>query len=170
MARAGELGVDQALTFLREVDAINLRRRERVVELTTQLCGGTLAGARVCVLGAAFKPNSDDVRDSPALHVAGALSLGGAQVTVFDPQAMDNARRLFPTLGYAPDLEAALRGAEVVVVATEWEQFKALDPQATGALVARRDIVDARNVLDLAAWRAAGWRVRALGRAASLSD
>ncbi|WP_156888011.1 UDP-glucose dehydrogenase family protein [Corynebacterium frankenforstense] len=165
MARAGELGVDQALTFLREVDAINQRRRERVVELTRELTGGRLIGRRVCVLGAAFKPNSDDVRDSPALNVAGSLSLAGASVSVYDPQAMANAARVFPTLGYAGSVEEALQGAEVVVLATEWRQFRDLDPAATGELVDERVIIDARNVLDADAWRAEGWTVAALGRA-----
>ena len=165
MARAGELGVDQALTFLREVDAINQRRRERVVELTRELTGGRLIGRRVCVLGAAFKPNSDDVRDSPALNVAGSLSLAGASVSVYDPQAMANAARVFPTLGYAGSVEEALQGAEVVVLATEWRQFRDLDPATTGELVDERVIIDARNVLDADAWRAEGWTVAALGRA-----
>ncbi|MBB3116783.1 UDP-glucose dehydrogenase family protein [Corynebacterium bovis] len=128
MARAGELGADQALTFLREVDAINMRRREKMVQLCRKACGGSVLGHNITVLGAAFKPESDDVRDSPALNVAGALSLAGAQVTVYDPQAMDNARQLFPTLGYASGVEEALAGAEVVVLATEWREFRRLDP------------------------------------------
>lgn len=165
MARAGELGVDQALTFLREVDAINQRRRERVVELARRFCEHSLIGVRVCVLGAAFKPNSDDVRDSPALNVAGSLSLAGAHVTVYDPQAMDNAQRLFPTLTYAPTAAEALQGAQVVILATEWQEFRDLDPAATADLVERRNLIDARNVLDLSLWRRAGWNVYALGRA-----
>lgn len=165
MARAGELGVDQALTFLREVDAINQRRRERVVELTRRMCDHSLIGVRVCVLGAAFKPNSDDVRDSPALNVAGSLSLAGAHVTVYDPQAMKNAQRVFPTLAYAPTAREALRGAQVVILATEWQEFRDLDPRDTADLVERRNLIDARNVLDLARWREAGWTVSALGRA-----
>ncbi|KQB83309.1 UDP-glucose dehydrogenase family protein [Corynebacterium oculi] len=165
MARAGELGVDQALTFLREVDAINQRRRERVVELTRRFCEHSLIGVRVCVLGAAFKPNSDDVRDSPALNVAGSLSLAGAHVTVYDPQAMDNAQGVFPTLAYAPTAEEALRGAQVVILATEWQEFRDLDPVETAGWVERRNLIDARNVLDLSRWREAGWDVYALGRA-----
>ncbi|KQB86077.1 UDP-glucose 6-dehydrogenase TuaD [Corynebacterium lowii] len=165
MARAGELGVDQALTFLREVDAINQRRRERVVELTRRFCEHSLIGVRVCVLGAAFKPNSDDVRDSPALNVAGSLSLAGAHVTVYDPQAMENAARVFPTLTYAPSVEEALRDAQVVILATEWQEFRDLDPQETADLVERRNLIDARNVLDLSRWQETGWEVCALGRA-----
>ncbi|QGU05680.1 UDP-glucose dehydrogenase family protein [Corynebacterium comes] len=164
MARAGELGADQALTFLREVDAINMRRRDRVVQLTRALCNGNLLGHRVTVLGAAFKPNSDDVRDSPALSVAGSLSLAGADVSVFDPQAMDNARKVFPTLNYADSAEEALEGADVVVLATEWAQFRELDPVQVGELVNRRVIIDGRNVLPVQEWQAAGWNIQALGR------
>lgn len=164
MARAGELGADQALTFLREVDAINMRRRERVVNLSKAVLG-SLIGKRITVLGAAFKPNSDDVRDSPALAVAGQLSLAGASVRVYDPQAMDNAARVFPTLDYADSLEDALRSAELVILATEWAEFKQLDPNQAGELVAARRIIDGRNVLDPDTWRAAGWDIRCLGRA-----
>ena len=164
MARAGELGADEAMTFLREVDAINMRRRDRVVQLTRQLCEGNLLGHRVTVLGAAFKPNSDDVRDSPALSVAGSLSLAGADVSVFDPEAMDNARKVFPTLGYADSVEEALEGADVVVLATEWQQFRELDPVAVGQAVGRKVVIDGRNVLDVDAWRDAGWEIHALGR------
>ncbi|PQM74399.1 UDP-glucose 6-dehydrogenase [Corynebacterium sp. J010B-136] len=164
MARAGELGADQALTFLREVDAINMRRRDRMVDLAKRAFNGSLLGHRVTVLGCAFKPNSDDVRDSPALSVAGSLSLGGAAVTVYDPQGMDNARKVFPTLGYAESASEALADAELVILATEWQEFRDLDPKAVAELVARTHIIDGRNVLDVASWNAAGWTVEALGR------
>ena len=164
MARAGELGADQALTFLREVDAINMRRRDRMVDLAKRAFNGSLLGHRVTVLGCAFKPNSDDVRDSPALSVAGSLSLGGAAVTVYDPQGMDNARKVFPTLGYAESASEALSDAELVILATEWQEFRDLDPKAVAELVARTHIIDGRNVLDVASWNAAGWTVEALGR------
>ena len=164
MARAGELGADQALTFLREVDAINMRRRDRTVDLAKRAFNGSLLGHRVTVLGCAFKPNSDDVRDSPALSVAGSLSLGGAAVTVYDPQGMDNARKVFPTLGYAESAAEALKDAELVILATEWQEFRDLEPAATGELVAAKHIIDGRNVLDVASWNAAGWTVEALGR------
>ncbi|MGO3077294.1 UDP-glucose dehydrogenase family protein [Corynebacterium casei] len=164
MARAGELGADQALTFLREVDAINMRRRDRMVDLAKKAFAGSLLGHRVTVLGCAFKPNSDDVRDSPALSVAGSLSLGGAAVTVYDPQGMDNARKVFPTLGYAESVSEALRDAELVILATEWQEFRNLDPAEVGKLVARKHIIDGRNVLDVASWNDAGWTVEALGR------
>ncbi|MGH8828804.1 MAG: UDP-glucose dehydrogenase family protein [Jiangellaceae bacterium] len=164
MARAGELGAGHALNFLGEVDAINLRRRLRVVELARELAGGSVIDRRIAVLGAAFKPQSDDVRDSPALTVAGQLHLHGARVSVYDPQAMDNARRLFPTLAYADSAIEACRGAHVVLHLTEWPEFQALDPAALGEVVASRAVVDGRNCLDADAWRAAGWTYRGLGR------
>ncbi|MCG7233676.1 UDP-glucose/GDP-mannose dehydrogenase family protein [Corynebacterium sp. ACRQM] len=164
MARAGELGADQALTFLREVDAINMRRRDRMVDMSKEAFNGSLLGHRVTVLGCAFKPNSDDVRDSPALSVAGSLSLAGAAVTVYDPEGMENAKKVFPTLDYAADTETALREAELVILATEWEQFKELDPNEAGELVDNKRVIDGRNVLDVAAWSNAGWKIQALGR------
>lgn len=163
MARAGELGADQALTFLREVDAINMRRRQRVVDLSRDMLG-SLIGKRVTVLGAAFKPNSDDVRDSPALAVAGQLSLAGAAVRVYDPQGMDNARKVFPTLDYADSLEDALADAELTILATEWDEFKEMDPQWAAGSVEKQLLIDARNVLDPATWQRAGWKIQALGR------
>lgn len=164
MARAGELGVDQALSFLREVDAINMRRRVRMVDLAREVSAGSIVGKRVAVLGAAFKPDSDDVRDSPALSVAAQMQLQGAQVTVTDPQAVENARAKWPDLKYAATAVEAAQGADVVVLATEWAEYRDLDPAALGELVAHRAIVDGRNVLDPKAWRAAGWTYRALGR------
>lgn len=163
MARAGELGADQALTFLREVDSINMRRRTRMVELASAACGGSLLGANVAVLGAAFKPESDDVRDSPALNVAGQLQLNGAAVNVYDPKALDNARRLFPTLNYAVSVEEACERADAVLVLTEWRQFVDLDPDDLAGGVRARVIVDGRNCLDTARWQRAGWRVYRLG-------
>lgn len=165
MARAGELGADQALTFLREVDSINMRRRSHMVELAREACGGSgFLGKRIAVLGAAFKPDSDDVRDSPALNVAGQIHLQGGQVTVYDPKAMDNARRLFPTLGYAATALEAVRGADVVLHLTEWREFRELDPAVLGAVAGHRRVIDGRNALEPAVWRAAGWTFRAMGR------
>jgi len=164
MARAGELGVDQALSFLREVDAINLRRRARTVDLARELLDGSLAGSRVAVLGAAFKPNSDDIRDSPALDVAATCQRQGAAVRVYDPAAMDNARRQHPELAYSPSATHALAQADVVLHLTEWAEFRDLDPTEVKAHVNQPNIVDGRNALDLLAWRAAGWTYRALGR------
>lgn len=166
--RADELGVP--LTFLREVDAINMRRRDRVVELARELCGSDVLGARVTVLGAAFKPGSDDIRDSPALAVAARLRLEGADVTVHDPEAMDNARKAFPLLGYALTVEDALRGADLVLHLTEWPRFREIDPERAAALVARPRIVDGRGVLDAERWAAAGWRFRALGTPAPAGE
>lgn len=163
MARAGELGADQALTFLREVDSINMRRRARMVELASAACGGSLLGANIAVLGAAFKPESDDVRDSPALNVAGQLQLNGAAVNVYDPKALDNAQRLFPTLNYAVSVEEACERADAVLVLTEWRQFVDLDPADLADRVRARVIVDGRNCLDAERWKRAGWRVFRLG-------
>ncbi len=167
MARAGELGVDQALTFLREVDAVNLRRRQHVVELAARELGGAVQGKSIAVLGAAFKPHSDDVRDSPALDVAGKLHLAGADVHVYDPQANANASALWPTLSFASSTEEACAGADLVIVATEWDEFRHADPVALGAIVSERRVIDGRNCLDAPAWIAAGWTYRGLGRYAA---
>ncbi|HLK42834.1 MAG TPA: UDP-glucose/GDP-mannose dehydrogenase family protein [Thermoleophilia bacterium] len=164
MARAGELGADQALTFLKEVDAINMRRRTRMVDLAREQCDGSFLGKRIAVWGAAFKPDSDDVRDSPALNVAASILLQGGQVTVYDPKANDNAAKLFPTLAYADSAMEAAAGAHVILHLTEWAEFRELDPQTVGAEVTQRRIVDGRNALDADKWRHAGWTYRALGR------
>ncbi|MFJ1809759.1 MULTISPECIES: UDP-glucose dehydrogenase family protein [unclassified Streptomyces] len=165
MARAGELGADQALTFLREIDSINMRQRGQMVELARQaLGGGSFLGKRVAVLGATFKPDSDDVRDSPALNVAGQIHLQGGQVTVYDPKGMSNARRVFPTLGYADSALETVRGADVVLHLTEWREFRELDPAELGEVVTTRLILDGRNALDPVLWRKAGWTYRAMGR------
>jgi len=164
MARAGELGANHALTFLREVDSINMRRRTRMVELATTACGGSLLGANVAVLGAAFKPESDDVRDSPALNVAGLLQLNGAAVNVYDPKAMENSKRVFPTLNYSTSVVEACDRADAVLVLTEWEEFVDLDPAELAATVRSKVVVDGRNCLDVEKWQSAGWRVFALGR------
>ncbi|MDX6356109.1 MAG: UDPglucose 6-dehydrogenase, partial [Streptomyces sp.] len=146
MARAGELGADQALTFLREVDSINMRRRTHMVEMAREAVGGGFLGCRIAVLGASFKPDSDDVRDSPALNVAGQIHLQGAQVTVYDPKGMENAKRLFPTLGYAPTALDAVRGADAVLHLTEWREFRELDPAELAEVAGKRRLVlDGRN-------------------------
>ena len=164
MARAGELGADQALTFLREVDAINMRRRSRMVELAREVLGGSFLGKKVAVLGAAFKPDSDDIRDSPALNVAAQIKLQGADVVVTDPAALENARRNWPELQFAATAEEACDRADAVLLLTEWPVYKQLDPTALGALVRSRTMLDGRNALDPTAWRSAGWTYRALGR------
>jgi UDPglucose 6-dehydrogenase len=135
-----------------------------MVELTREVCEGSLLGRRVAVLGAAFKPNSDDIRDSPALNVAAQLKLQGAHVTVYDPEAMDNARRAWPDLRFGADVDETLEGADVVLLLTEWQQFRDLDPEAVGETVRHRRILDGRNALDPQRWREAGWTYRALGR------
>ncbi|MEV6657197.1 UDP-glucose dehydrogenase family protein [Nocardia fluminea] len=163
MARSGELGADHAVAFLREVDNINMRRRTKVVDMAARACGGSLLGANVAVLGAAFKPESDDVRDSPALNVAGMIQLHGAVVTVYDPKAVENSRRVFPTLNYATSVSEACDRADVVLVLTEWNEFTALTPTDLDPVVRSRSIIDGRNCLDSTAWRAAGWVYAGLG-------
>ena len=135
-----------------------------MVDLAREQCEDSFLGRRIAVLGAAFKPNSDDIRDSPALNVAAMIQLQGAQVTVYDPKAMDNARKLFPTLSYAESAAEAVRGAHVVLHLTEWDEFRRMRPEQLSPLVAEKRIVDGRNALDPATWRAAGWVYRALGR------
>ncbi|MGY1844784.1 UDP-glucose dehydrogenase family protein [Modestobacter sp. SYSU DS0875] len=166
MARAGELGADQALTFLREVDNINMRRRIRMVDLAREVCDGSLVGKRVAVLGAAFKPNSDDIRDSPALNVAAQLQLQGAAVQVTDPAAGENIRRSWPQLDVVDTAEEAADRADAVLLLTEWQQYKQLDPVAFGKVVRQKRVLDGRNALDRDTWVAAGWTYRALGRRA----
>ena len=165
MARAGELGADQALEFLREIDSINLRARARVIELVRKDLSDNLAGKKIAVLGAAFKPDSDDVRDSPALDIAAQIAAAGAIVTIHDPKAIAPAKKRFPALGFSEDIEGALKGAELVLHLTEWKIYRELDPVKMAKLVANPIIIDGRNALDRDAWIAAGWKFRALGRA-----
>ena len=164
MARAGEIGANQALTFLREVDSINMRRRARMMEMTREAAGGSLIGARVAVLGAAFKPESDDIRDSPALNIAGQVQLQGASVSVYDPKANGNSRRAFPTLDYADNITLACDGAGVTLVLTEWDEFRRLSPDDLDPVVRQRRIIDGRNCLDRRLWERAGWAYRGVGR------
>ena len=165
MARAGELGADQALEFLREIDSINLRARQRVIELVRKDLSDNLAGKKIAVLGAAFKPDSDDVRDSPALDIAAQIAAAGAIVTIHDPKAIAPAKKRFPALGFSEDIEGALKGADLVLHLTEWKIYRELDPAKMAKLVANPIIIDGRNALDRDAWIAAGWKFRALGRA-----
>jgi UDPglucose 6-dehydrogenase len=164
MARAGELGADEAVAFLREVDQINLRRRAHTVDLAREVLGGSFRDRRITVLGATFKPDSDDVRDSPSLDVAVAMSNAGADVVVHDPKGLVNAERVYPHMTYQADLPAALTGAELVVLGTEWHEYRDLDPATLDGIVGAKHVIDARNALDPARWRAAGWSYRALGR------
>lgn len=170
MHRAGELGAFATVKLMHQIDEINMSQRQRVVDRTLELLGGSALNARVAVLGAAFKPDTDDVRDSPALNVAAALHLRGALVTVYDPAAGATARRIFPTLGYAGDLESAVRGADVTLVLTEWDEIRNADPSAILELAAGRTVLDARNCLDVPVWEAAGWTVHGLGRGARGAD
>jgi len=162
--RAGELGVEVLMTLLGEVDSINQRQRERAVQLATTMIGGRLADARIAVWGAAFKPGTDDVRDSPALAIAGQLHLRGARVTIHDPKALETARAAFPTMEYAEDPVEACRDADLLMHMTEWPEYGHVDIDAVSSVVARQQVLDGRNTLDLAAWRSAGWTARGLGR------
>src|SRR4051794_12186874 len=164
MARAGELGVDQALSFLREVDAINLRRRARMVDLTREVIGGNFHGTKVAVLGAAFKPNSDDIRDSPALDVAVSMLRQGADIVLYDPAAMENVALRYPELKLASSAAEAAQDADVVCHLTEWREFRDMLPASLEGAVKHKRIVDGRNALDPDLWRGAGWTYRALGR------
>lgn len=164
VARAEELGVGEALGFLREVDQINLRRRARVIDLAIEALGGDVTGKRIGILGLAFKPDSDDVRDSPALDIAGVLHAHGARVRATDPEAIETSRQVKPQLEYVATAAEAIHGAELVIVLTEWREFRELDPVAASRIVANARIIDGRNCLPAEEWRAAGWDYTALGR------
>ena len=163
-ARAEELGRGESVAFLKEVDAINLRRRQRVVDLSVEALDGQPYGKRVAVLGLAFKPFSDDIRDSPALDVAVRLKGLGAEVVATDPEAIANSRRIHPQLDYVEDVSDALEGADLVVLVTEWNEYRHMDPAFAGARVKRKVVIDGRNCLDAVGWRADGWEYHGLGR------
>jgi UDPglucose 6-dehydrogenase len=163
-ATAQDKGVDSLVNLLTTVDTINLGRRDRVITLAHEVLGGDLAGKRIAVLGAAFKPNSDDIRDSPSLAISGRLADEGAIVAVHDPVAMPNAARVRPDLRYADSVHDAAEGADIVLHLTEWTDYRAIDPADLRAVVANPVLVDARCTLDAPAWRAAGWTVLVPGR------
>ena len=165
IARATELGVADSVHFLQQVDEINSGRRRRVVDIARELADGTFAEKNVAVLGAAFKPETDDVRDSPALSVAAMIRAEGAAVRVHDPKAIENARLAAPDLDYADNVTKACEGADVVLHLTEWQEYRELDPAALRDVVRSPQIVDARNVLPLRRWQADGWTVRSMGAA-----
>jgi UDPglucose 6-dehydrogenase len=164
MARAQELGANQALEFLREIDAINLRARQRVIDVVRADLSEDLTQYKIAVLGATFKPDSDDVRDSPALDIAAQLQAAGATVVVHDPKGIEPARKRFPNLDYREKVTDAVKGADAILHLTEWKEYRELDPSVIGQLVKSKFIIDGRNALDRNMWRAAGWRFHALGR------
>jgi UDPglucose 6-dehydrogenase len=164
MARSEELGANQSLEFLREIDSINLRARTRMIDLVRSEIGEDLAAKRIAILGAAFKPDSDDVRDSPALDIATELHRAGAIVTVHDPKAIQGAKLRSPELSYSIDIEEVMRDADLLLHLTEWDEYRELNPQRVGSLVKNKIIIDGRNVLDTRKWIEAGWKFRALGR------
>jgi len=164
MARAEELGAKQALEFLREIDAINLRARQRVIDVVRAELTEDLTSYKIAVLGAAFKPDSDDVRDSPALDIAAQLQAAGATVVVHDPKAIENARKRFPNLGFAVNVEECVKDSDLILHLTEWREYREIDPKALASLVKKKIVIDGRNALDRDKWRAAGWQFHALGR------
>ena len=164
MARAEELGASQAVEFLKEIDAINLRARQRIIELVRKDLSDDLQGKKVAILGAAFKPDSDDVRDSPALDIAAQIQAAGATVTVHDPKAIANAQKRFPALNFADDVNTTLKDAEIVLHLTEWKIYREIDPVKVNSIVKTPIIIDGRNALDRELWQSAGWKFRALGR------
>jgi len=164
MARAEELGAKQALEFLREIDAINLRARQRVIDVVRNELSEDLTQYKIAVLGATFKPDSDDVRDSPALDIAVQLHAAGAEVVIHDPQGIEPARKRFPNLDYAPDINDAIKDADLILHLTEWKEYRQIDPAAISSLVKSKIIIDGRNMLDRTMWRNAGWKFHALGR------
>jgi UDPglucose 6-dehydrogenase len=164
MARAEELGAKQALEFLREIDAINLRARQRVIDVVRGELSEDLTQYKIAVLGATFKPDSDDVRDSPALDIAAQLHAAGADIVVHDPQGIEPARKRFPTLKYAEAVNDAVKYADLILHLTEWKEYRQIDPAALGSLVKGKIIIDGRNMLDRTMWRNAGWKFHALGR------
>jgi UDPglucose 6-dehydrogenase len=164
MARAQELGAEQALEFLREIDAINLRSRQRVIDVVRADLSEDLTQYKLAILGATFKPDSDDVRDSPALDIAAQLQAAGAHVVVHDPKGIEPARKRFPNLDYAEKITDCVKGADAILHLTEWKEYRDLDPAVIGQLVKSKFIIDGRNALDRDRWRSAGWRFHALGR------
>ena len=164
MARAEELGAQQALEFLREIDAINMRARARVIDVVRSMLSADLTHYKIAVLGAAFKPESDDVRDSPALDIAAQLHAAGAVVTVHDPKAMTPARKRFPSLNFAQSAQDCVSGADIVLHLTEWREYREIDPVHFRSLVKTPLIIDGRNALDRKKWVSAGWTFHALGR------
>jgi len=164
MARAEELGAKQALEFLREIDAINLRARQRVIDVVRAELTEDLTTYKIAVLGAAFKPDSDDVRDSPALDIAAQLQAAGACVVVHDPKAIENARKRFPKLGFAQSVQECVEDADLILHLTEWREYRELDPHSLALLVKNKIVIDGRNALDRDKWRASGWKFHALGR------
>ena len=164
MARAQELGANQALEFLREIDAINLRARQRVIDVVRADLSEDLTQYKIAVLGATFKPDSDDVRDSPALDIAVQLNEAGAKVVVHDPKGIEPARKRFPDLDYRESVLDAVKDVDAILHLTEWKEYRELDPQVIGTLVKSKFLIDGRNMLDREKWRQAGWRVHALGR------
>ena len=164
MARAEELGAKSAVEFLHEIDAINLRARQRVIDVVRNDLSADLTQYKIAVLGATFKPDSDDVRDSPALDIAVQLHAAGANVLIHDPKGIEPARKRFPNLNFSETITECVKDADLILHLTEWKEYRALDPFIIGQLVKSKMIIDGRNALDRELWRSAGWKFHALGR------
>jgi UDPglucose 6-dehydrogenase len=164
MARSEELGARQSLEFLREIDSINLRARQRMIDLVRADIGQDLKGKKIAVLGAAFKPDSDDVRDSPALDIAFQLHEAGADVWIHDPKALKPARARFPQLNYTDSIDECMLDSDATLHLTEWKLYRELDPSVLKPQVKNSTVIDGRNALDRELWIRAGWKFRALGR------
>jgi UDPglucose 6-dehydrogenase len=167
MARSEELGAKQSVEFLREIDSINLRARQRMIDLVRADIGADLKGKKIAVLGAAFKPDSDDVRDSPALDIAAQIHAAGANVVVHDPKAIHPAKARHPELTFTESIEECVNSADVILHLTEWKIYRDLDPNSLKALVKNPVIIDGRNALNREHWINAGWKFRALGRSSA---
>jgi len=163
IARAEELGVGESLAFLKEVDQINLRRRQRIVSLATKELG-EIADKNITMLGISFKPDSDDLRDSPALEIALRLKALGGIVTIHDPVSLGALEQKSTGLTTEIDLQAAIKDTELVILGTEWAEYKNLDPATVSSFPKIKTIIDGRNVLNVDTWQQAGWRVIAPGR------
>jgi len=164
MARADELGAHESLEFLREIDSINTRARNKMINVVRRELGEDLSGKKIGVLGAAFKPDSDDVRDSPALDIASQLLAAGADLKIHDPKAAEPAKKRFPSLSFVETVDEVFDGAELVLHLTEWKQYRAIDPTVVKSLVKSPIMIDGRNMLDMDLWASAGWRIHAVGR------
>ncbi len=156
----------EPLRIVETVIEVNRRQRERMVEKVIALLDGDCGGKTVALLGLAFKPETDDVRDAPALYLVAALRERGARIRAYDPEAMDSFREHFPAgeIDYAEDAYDAAAGADVLVLVTEWNQFRYLDLERLGKVMAGNCFADLRNVYDGDKVRAAGFVYTGVGR------
>jgi len=159
---ADQAGVDQRI--VRTVVEVNDRRKASMAARVAAALGGNLKGKRVAVLGLAFKPNTDDMREAPSIALIEGLLKGGAQVAAFDPVAIEQAQPLMPQVEFAPDAHAAAAAADALVIVTEWDEFRALDLEDLAAVMRGKVLVDLRNVYDRAEAERAGLVYFGIGR------